>query len=1085
MSDSQREDSPSVADSLRNHYPKAVLAGIFAVMLWIRLRSYDRFIVDGEVFFSGNDAWYHLRQVNYTVRNWPFTMPFDPWTGFPYGVLAGQFGTLYDQLIATAALILGLGDPSQMLVGKTLLVAPAVFGALTVIPTYLIGKRLGGRIGGLFGAIVLMLLPGTFLRRGLVGFADHNVAEPLFMALAVFAMMVALTVAARERPIWELVAQRDTGALRRPTVWSVVAGLAVAAYMAVWPPGILLVGIVGVYFVLQMVNDSLHGESPEHVAYVAAVSMAVTTVIMVALIEEPGFGVTGFSLLQPLLSLGVGAGAVVLAALARAMEGRDVDESLYPAAVGGLILVSVGLFAIVLPSVFDSIAHNLLRTVGFSAGAETRTIGEAQPFLAGSVTGANAVILEYGFTFFTGLLAIIWLTVKPLVRDGSSRKIGYVVGALAVIGLILLVPALTGLIGNAIGIAPSLIGLFIVTALIVGAILQARYEPERLFVLVWLAFITAAAFTQVRFNYYLAVGVAVANAYLIGELVGSSYLGLRSVERVNDVSGYQVLAVVAAILLILAPALVVPISVSTASGGSASTSTAWQVGNSTSPGEVLVWEESLEWMNQSTPAEGNFGGAGNADQLQLYESYEYTEDFDYPEGAYGVMSWWDYGHWITVEGERIPNANPFQQGATTAANFLLAPNESQARDVLASQSTEGEQTRYVMVDWKMVTPGSKFSAPTVFYDAENISQDDFFATRVYRFGSDGSYAGQNFLVRDQRYYDSLMTRLYYYHGSSQSAAPVVLDWEPRSVQTGSGTASVPGNPSGNASLVRQFDNMSAARQFVERDGTAQVGGIGGYPEEDVPALQHYRLVHATQTSALTSSNTYLQLAVGDARAAGFNVRQISDLQPVLPRDSSWVKTFERVPGATVQGSGAPADSTVTASVRMQMAGSNSTFTYTQEAQTDQNGEFTMTLPYSTTGYDEYGPENGYTDVNVRAAGPYTISTGASVNESGYVVRESANLSVPEGQVNGAQNDTLTVELERSAQQLQTQTSNSSSGASGNASASGASETATESGDSSESSDTSSDTAGTPTASGAVESPSLVAPDSTFAAKSSV
>ncbi|ELZ26383.1 hypothetical protein C474_19584 [Halogeometricum pallidum JCM 14848] len=1044
-------------------------------MLWIRLRSYDRFIVDGEVFFSGNDAWYHLRQVNYTVRNWPFTMPFDPWTGFPYGTLAGQFGTLYDQLIATAALILGLGDPSQMLVGKTLLVAPAVFGALTVIPTYLIGRRLGGRIGGLFGAVVLMLLPGTFLRRGLVGFADHNVAEPLFMAFAVFAIMIALTVAAREKPVWELVAQRDGQALRRPTLWAALAGFATGVYMWVWPPGILLVGIVGVYFVLQMVHDHVRGDSPEPVAYVAAVSMLVTSAMMFALIEEPGFGVTGFTLLQPLLSLGVGAGAVVLAALARVWESKDIDESLYPAAVGGLILVAVGLFAVILPDVFGSITHNLLRTVGFSAGASTRTIGEAQPFLSGSVTGANAIILEYGFTFFTGVAAVVWLTAKPLIRDGGSRKIGYAIGALAAIGVILLVPAITGLVGDAIGVDPALVGLVIVSALIVGAVLQARYEPERLFVLVWLAFITAAAFTQVRFNYYLAVAVAVANAYLIGELVGSSYLGLQSVKRVNDVSGYQVIAVVAAILLILTPALVVPISVSTASGSSATTSTAWQVGASTSPGEVLIWEESLEWMNQSTPAEGDFGGAGNADQLDQYGTYEYTEDFKYPEGAYGVMSWWDYGHWITVEGERIPNANPFQQGATEAANFLLAPNESQAQDVLASQSTEGEQTRYVMVDWKMVSPGSKFSAPTVFYDAEkNVSQDDFFTTRVYRFNSDGSYAGQNFLVRDQRYYDSLMTRLYYYHGSSQSAAPVVVDWEPQTLQN---NQTIDRNPRGNASVIRQFNNMSAARQFVERDGTAQVGGIGGYPEEDVPALQHYRLVQASQTSAL-SSNSYIQLAVGDARAAGFTVRQISDLQAVLPSDNSWVKTFERVPGATVQGSGAPANSTVTASVRMRMPGSNSTFTYTQKAQTNNNGEFTMTLPYSTTGYDEYGPERGYTNVSVRAAGPYTVSTGASVNESGYIVRQSANLSVPEGQVNGAENDTLTVELERNAQQLQTQTSNNSSGASSNASASGTSGTSAESGG------TSSDAAGTSTPSGSVDASPLVTPDLTFAAEPS-
>ncbi|MFC6726563.1 STT3 domain-containing protein, partial [Halobium palmae] len=137
------------------------MVAIVAVMLWIRLLSYDRFVRNGEVLFSGNDAWYHLREVQYTVRHWPQTMPFDPWTYFPFGTSTGQFGTLYDQLVATAALLVGLGSPSSTLVSKTLLVAPAVFGALTAIPVYFLGKRLGGRVAGLFGALILMLLPGT------------------------------------------------------------------------------------------------------------------------------------------------------------------------------------------------------------------------------------------------------------------------------------------------------------------------------------------------------------------------------------------------------------------------------------------------------------------------------------------------------------------------------------------------------------------------------------------------------------------------------------------------------------------------------------------------------------------------------------------------------------------------------------------------------------------------------------------------------------------------------------------------------------------------------------------------------------
>ena len=60
------------------HIPLLVV--LLGFMLWIRVRNWQRFLVDGEVYFSGNDAWYHLREVRYTVQHWPWTMPFDPWT---------------------------------------------------------------------------------------------------------------------------------------------------------------------------------------------------------------------------------------------------------------------------------------------------------------------------------------------------------------------------------------------------------------------------------------------------------------------------------------------------------------------------------------------------------------------------------------------------------------------------------------------------------------------------------------------------------------------------------------------------------------------------------------------------------------------------------------------------------------------------------------------------------------------------------------------------------------------------------------------------------------------------------------------
>ena len=1032
MSDEDRTDGQSVLDLFDAYYHVPALAAVAAFMLWVRLQAYDTFVRDGQVVFSGNDAWYHLRMVNYTVRNWPATMPFDPWSYFPYGTTQGQFGTLYDQLVATAALVVGLGAPSDQLIAKTLLVAPAVFGVLAIIPTFLIGRRIAGRGAALFGVAVLALLPGTFLQRTLVGFADHNGAEPFFMGMAVFALLVALGVAARERPVWELVEERNWDELRWPTITSAAAGFAVAMYMWAWPPGVLLVGVFGVFLLVALTSDHVVGESPEYVAFVGAVSMAVTGLTMLIPLNGFGFSPTDFSLLQVLLPFGVAAAAVAIAAAARAFEARDLDRELFVLATYGGALVGAGVLALALPDVFSLIANNLQRTVGFSAGAQTRTIAEAQPYLSpdtlrarGFVTASGEadrvgrLLADYGFTLFTGVAAAIWMATKPLVRDGDARGTSYAVVGLVIIALIYLVPAPFVVVAEQFGTVSEVVGVAVVATLVAGATVQRSYDPENLFVLVWVAFVAAAAFTQVRFNYYLAPAVAILNAYLLGEVL--RYLDVESlVETVEEVELYQVLTVALVVMLVVTPGLLVPISVGERGGQSIQSQTAWVAGSQQSPGGYVGWEDSLAWMANETPAEGNLGGAGNADSFDYYGSYDRTDDFSYPEGTYGVMSWWDYGHWITVGGERIPNANPFQQGATTAANYLLAPNESAARDVLASQSAEGERTRYVMVDWQMATPGSKFGAPVVFYDRANVSSSEFYQ-RIYgvqQTQQGGAQLVSRTLVRDQRFYESQMTRLYYYHGSAQSPQPVVVDWEPREAQFGQSTVTVNGTPA-DGRTIRQFRSMSQARAYVRNDSTSQVGGVGAFPSERVAALEHYRLVDVSENSAL-SDGSYQNLR-RQARAT-YRIRPeaASALDANPP---SYVKTFERVPGATIRGSGAAPGANITAEVPVYIPETNTTFTYTQRVQANDQGEFTMTLPYATTGYGE--ATEGYTATSLRAEGPYNFTGGTRINDSGFVIAYQGQADVPEPAVVGASDQPVRVELTRRAQPLfQGQTSDS-------------------------------------------------------------
>jgi dolichyl-diphosphooligosaccharide--protein glycosyltransferase len=390
------------------------------------------------------------------------------------------------------------------------------------------------------------------------------------------------------------------------------------------------------------------------------------------------------------------------------------------------------------------------------------------------------------------------------------------------------------------------------------------------------------------------------------------------------------------------------------------------------------------------------------------------------------MSWWDYGHWITALGENIPNANPFQQNANDAARYLLTQNETQSEQVLNDIDEDDAHTRYVMVDWKMVQAESlnpvrgKFFAPPTFVDG--VSRSTYF-TRVLatdQLRQAGLFRSTLAIRHKQAYYNSTMVRLYLYHGSAKSPEPYVVDWQGQERPIGNGETFV--SPPRQGPPVKVFGNMSAARSFAENDDTATVGGFGPHPSERVPALKHYRLVHMSEVSALDGGGEVaafrravqqsglgrqLQTQLGEDVQGG--QLQQEAIQRLYPNTPAWTKTFERVDGATIEGT-APENASLR--IRVQLNPENGVpFVYSQRVQADENGEFSTTVPYSTTGYDEVGPEEGYTDTNVRATGPYVVTSAPRLNTTGSIVRYTGTVNVTERQVVGADDSPATVELE--------------------------------------------------------------------------
>ncbi|AGB38411.1 oligosaccharyl transferase, archaeosortase A system-associated [Natronococcus occultus] len=900
----------SVLGSWAEWYHVPVVGAVMLFMFWVRTQSYEAFLTeDGTPALAGIDSWYHWRTIQWTAENYPQTMPYEVWTGFPTGNYVGQFGTLFDQLIVTAAMIVGLGDPSSSTLYTVSLFAVPAMAALVAIPVFYLGRRLGGTVGGLVAVVLLALAPGQFLVRTTAGQLQHHVAEVLFMALAVLGMAVALRVAEREQPIYELAADRNWAPLREPTLYSVLAGVALALYIWVWPPGVVLIGIFGVFFAIQLCLDYVRGISPDHVAFVGAVSLGVTAVATALLIEEPGTSVTSFGYLQPGTAALVAVGCLFMAWFARQWNARGIDRRLYPGAIAALIVGTFAVMWLVLPEFYDTLVGNLTgRIIPLDPDAGTLTIQEAQPpedFTA-------HVFDEFGTAFYTMLAGLVLLAARPL--------------------------------------------------------LGREHRAEYTLILVWSLFLLSMSATQIRFSYYLVLAVAVVNAAFVADVLRLFDLDLqRGTQALRGIETYQIIILFVVVVLLFAPLLPVV---------AADGDTAVERGEATGPHpDAMVWEESTHWLEANTPEPGNYGGADYADELEYYGSYDYPEDgdFDYPAGAYGVMSWWDYGHLITTQAERIPHSNPFQQNAETASAYLTAESEREAELILeaiaagedplddddnvrpleeletAIEDDADEQLRYVMIDDQMA--GGKFSAMTAWSGPDY----DHYVTPDVEPGESIDREDVDDRLKVP-YEETMVADLYFDDATGMD----------------------------HYRLVHENDERTAG--FVS-----------------------YALIDPETDEVLTDETGQHQVAFNqplqqaEVQLSQFEQSPDVDVEYIDDRETAGVKTYERVAGATIVGTAdADADEgdVVTAELELDSGTDRGSFTYEQETEVDADGEFELTVPYATD--DELDVEDGYTESAVEAVDDYTVTVEGETPQEG-------DLEVPESAV--VDGETVEVELE--------------------------------------------------------------------------
>lgn len=470
-------------------------------------------------------------------------------------------------------------------------------------------------------------------------------------------------------------------------------------------------------------------------------------------------------------------------------------------------------------------------------------------------------------------------------------------------------------------------------ALIGLALLLLHYikstRPADLLIITWSLIMLLLTLAQNRFAYYYAVNVALLTGYLafwILQKAGISDLdGTAAESKDTGLFTMSNIKIVVAALLIFFLLIFMPLR------------TSMEVAKYTS-GPDSDWLTSTAWLQNNTPSPG----------LDIYRIYERpaSGQYNYPPQAYGIMSWWDYGHLIETIGHRIPNANPFQEGIGSLSSgtpgsspFFLSQNESQAEKVLAGLDKNRSlynNTKFVMIDWDMAT--GKFYAMTAW---SAIPITKYYG---YFYQPQGEQLVPVRVYRDP-FYQTMTARLFFFDGSEVpvtnafAIAYKIVEQDGLQLPVIVEAPKISQNYSELLDYVNESQSKGLLSEIVSKSDPTSLS-----TSVPLEALQHYRLVHESESTVTYDGQKF-------------------------------VKTFEHVPGAVIRGNATPGTKVVIAVPIM--TNKDRTFVYRQSNVTDENGEFTLVVPYSTE-----GPVVGGTNFDTGPAGPYQLAVG----DKGYEIR---------------------------------------------------------------------------------------------------
>ncbi|MCL5988180.1 MAG: glycosyltransferase family 39 protein [Candidatus Thermoplasmatota archaeon] len=160
----------------------------------------------------------------------------------------------------------------------------AVFGALLIIPVYMLGKSILGKKAGMIGAILYTLMPSN-LSSGILSDGRMHTPELIFAFFAIYFVERAVRYASKERIIrgsflnikaYPEDIKHYIKSNRKTTVYALLAGATYGALQLSWQGHAYILAIVTIYIVFQLIVNLFLGRNNEYLVYISTIFVALS-----------------------------------------------------------------------------------------------------------------------------------------------------------------------------------------------------------------------------------------------------------------------------------------------------------------------------------------------------------------------------------------------------------------------------------------------------------------------------------------------------------------------------------------------------------------------------------------------------------------------------------------------------------------------------------------------------------------------------------------------------------------------------------------------------------------------------------------